>query len=147
MKTKTKLINKKTLKTLMFSLGMAVLMLQAMPVNAQFVINKGLLKNPYLDEEQSNRKNRGMLGGGSRGEFNISTQGFGSDDYGGFNIGTQLFGEVAPLGSGCLVLAFAGAAYAFKKRKNNNKNNQYEENQSNHHCCCTCAWYGSVQET
>ena len=113
--------NKKTLKTVMFLLGLAVLLFQAVPVNAQFVINKGLLTNPYLDEEQSDRKNRGMLRGGSRGEFNISTQGFGSDEYGGFNIGTQLFGQEAPLGSGCLVLAFAGAAYAFKKRKNNNK--------------------------
>ena len=58
------------------------------------------------------------------GSFNVGTQIFGSDTDGGLNIYTQQFGyeeEETPLGSGCIVLTLAGAAYAFKKRKNNDK--------------------------
>ena len=70
---------------------------------------------PWFESSLLGREN------GRGGGYNIITEQFGSDDYGGFNIGTQIFGQEAPLGGGCLVLAFAGAAYAFKKRKNNNK--------------------------
>jgi uncharacterized protein (TIGR02145 family) len=58
------------------------------------------------------------------GSFNIGTEIFGSDTDGGLNIYTQQFGyeeEETPLGSGCIVLTLAGAAYAIRKRKNNKK--------------------------
>ena len=58
------------------------------------------------------------------GGYNIGTEIFGSDTDGGFNIYTQQFGyeeEETPLGSGCIVLTLAGAAYAIRKRKNNKK--------------------------
>lgn len=75
------------------------------------------------DAEQQSRD--GMFrGGAGQGGYNIGTQIFGSDTDGGFNIYTQQFGyeePETPLGSGCIVLTLAGAAYAFRKRKNNNK--------------------------
>ena len=87
----------KTLKTIVFSLGLAAMTL---PSNAQ-VINRGLLQNPY--KEQSDQG--GMLRARSQG--------------GGYNMATEQFGQNAPLGSGLFIMAAAGAAYAFKKRKMN----------------------------
>jgi hypothetical protein len=110
-------INNK-LKAFVLSWGMVAAMALPLTVSAQGVFGD-LLDNYYLEMEQDDRG--ALQRGNSRSEINISTQGFGSDEYGGFNIGTQLFGQEAPLGGGCLVLAFAGVAYAFKKRKNNNK--------------------------
>ena len=40
---------------------------------------------------------------------------------GGYDLHNQTFGQEAPLGSGLLILAAAGAGYALKKRKKNNK--------------------------
>ena len=99
-------------KSLMFSLGLAALMLQAVPVNAQ-VINHGLLKNPY--KEQSDQG--GMLRARSQGGgYSIATEQFGNSTSGAYNIGTEQFGQNAPLGSGLFIMAAAGDAYAFRKR-------------------------------
>ena len=115
--------NYKKLKIIVVSLGLGVIMLTATSVQAQMI---DLLDEYYEElerEELEQRNNQSILNrsGSSSGGYNISQGQFGSDDYGGFNIGTQLFGQEAPLGGGCLVLAFAGVAYSFKKRKNNNK--------------------------
>ena len=113
--------DKKTLKALVLSLWLAVLLLQAVPVNAQFVINRGLLKNPYMDEEQISRKNRGMLRQDHQGGYNLYNGQFGSDDNGDYILFNQTFGQTVPLGSGLLILTAAGAGYALKKRKCNKK--------------------------
>ena len=102
----------------MFLLGLAGLLFQAVPLNAQLVMNRGLLQNPYLDEEQISRKNRGMLRQDHQGGYNLHNQQF-SDDEGGYNLYNQFF-EV-PLGSGLLILTAAGVGYALKKRKSNKK--------------------------
>lgn len=103
----------KTLKTIVFSLGLAAMTL---PSNAQ-VINRGLLQNPY--KEQSDQG--GMLRARSQGGgYNMATEQFGNSTSGAYNIGTEQFGQNAPLGSGLFIMAAAGAAYAFKKRKMNN---------------------------
>lgn len=75
------------------------------------------------ETKQENRESL-LRYGTNQGAFNIGTEIFGSDTDGGFNIYTQQFGyeeEETPLGSGCLVLTLAGAAYAIRKRKNNKK--------------------------
>lgn len=101
-------------KILALSTAMAAMLLLPQTSTAQYDETRYGLQ-PWFSTSLMGREN------GRGGDFNLITQQFGSDDYGGFNIGTQLFGQEAPLGGGCLVLAFAGAAYAFKKRKNNNK--------------------------
>ncbi len=101
-------------KSLMFSLGLAALMLQAAPVNAQ-VINHGLLKNPYKEQNGTGA----MLKHRSQGGYSVATEQFGSGTSGAYNIGTEQFGNDAPLGGGLFIMAAAGAAYAFKKRKMN----------------------------
>ena len=63
---------------------------------------------------------KGMLGSGPQSGYNISTEQFGNGTNGGYQIGTEQFGHDAPLGSGLIIMAAAGAAYAFKKRTKNN---------------------------
>jgi len=127
-------------KLIVFSLVLAAMLLLPMNSTAQYD-GSGLGIQPWFESGMLDRENESgfqydenqfgiqpwfessLLGreNGRGGGYNIITEQFGSDDYGGFNIGTQIFGLEAPLGGGCLVLTFAGAAYAFKKRKNNDK--------------------------
>ena len=50
------------------------------------------------------------------GAYDLNNQTFGSS---GYNLTNQTFGDDAPLGSGLLIMAMAGAGYAFIRRKNN----------------------------
>ena len=76
-----------------------------MPANAQ---NSDIF---FRNDELYNDRDGGL------GGYNISTQGFGTDENGGFNIATQQFGQDLPLGEGLLIMIGAGAVYAMKKRK------------------------------
>ena len=117
-------------------LCLAVMLLTATNLNAQLYDLRGLFGRGIAPEEIVEGEDeeyleyfmyygyRGGLFNPTYGGYNIGTQIFGSDTDGGLNIYTQQFGyeeEETPLGSGCLVLTLAGAAYAFKKRKNNDK--------------------------
>jgi len=93
--------NKRSLKAIALSLGLAALMAPA-TMNAQ--INRGLLQNPYKDESS---KKHGMLNSqGNRGE--------GQTIYA--DIENDMFGE-APLGSGIAILIGAGLGYVALKKK------------------------------
>ena len=113
-------MNKKTLKTIAFSLGMAALMLQAVPADAQ-VINRGLLQNPYKEQGNQNSLMR-RQGTRSGSGYSVATEQFGNGTDGLYNIGTEQFGNEGPLGSGLFIMAAAGAAYAFKKRNKTSEN-------------------------
>ena len=113
-------------KSIVLSLALAGGLLWPMAVNAQKYVlyDDGLFRRgpmgKYYDDYSLFR---GMMNANNGGYF-IYNQQFGSDVNGGFNIGTQQFGyeeEETPLGSGCIVLTLAGAAYAIRKRKNNKK--------------------------
>ena len=90
----------KTLKTIVFSLGLATMTLTANSLTAQqgggFINNQGF----------------GSTGGG-----NIGNQSFGVTN--NSNIGNQTFGNQPemPLGSGLLIMVAAGASYALLKKK------------------------------
>ena len=107
---------KKKLKVLVLSLGLVLGVMT--PVIAQTRFGGGMLGYGRNTEQQSRE---GLFYNGTKhGGYNIGTQIFGSDTDGGFNIYTQQFGdeeEETPLGSGCIVLTLAGAAYAIRKRK------------------------------
>lgn len=111
---------KKKLKVLVLSLGLVLGVMT--PVIAKTRFGGGMLGYGRNTEQQSRE---GLFYNGTiHGGYNIGTQIFGSDTDGGFNIYTQQFGdeeEETPLGSGCIVLTLAGAAYAIRKRKNNKK--------------------------
>jgi len=94
---KTKKMN---LKTLVLSLGLAALMAPA-TLNAQ--INRGLLNNPYKD---NNNKNHGMLN--QKGNSSVEI---------GINATIQGFEEPAPLGSGIAILIGASLGYVALKKK------------------------------
>ena len=91
---------KKTLKTVVFSLGLAALMAPA-TLDAQ--INRGLLQNPYKDHDNS-RRNESMMRAGDPNsiEGGITNDGFGSN---------------APIGSGIAILIGAGLGYVALKKK------------------------------
>ncbi len=97
------------LQALVFSLGLAALMLPSTTLSAQTgggLFGRGESVKSY-DQ-------------GSRGLTNVATtnnivnQGFG--DNGGTIVTNQSFGEV-PVSNGLFILAVAGAGYAIKKRR------------------------------
>ena len=94
--------NKRSLKAIALSLGLAALMAPA-TLNAQ--INRGLLNNPYKD---NSNKNHGMLNqkGNSSGGMEMD-----------LNVGIQPFQAPAPLGSGIAILIGAGLGYVALKKK------------------------------
>lgn len=108
------------LQALVFSLGLAAMMVPATTLNAQG--RPGGLFGTNAPTEGS----AGPLMGdrsGSNTSFNIGTGQFGGDGGqtgGNYGLGIGTFGQEppAPLGSGLFIMAAAGAAYAFKKRKN-----------------------------
>ena len=93
--------NKKTLKALVLSLGLAALMAPA-TMNAQ--INRGLLENPYKDNSHGMMNSRG-----NRGSISEGTEGFTNANF------TET--ESSPLGSGIAILMGLGLGYVALKKK------------------------------
>ena len=92
----------KTLKTIVFSLGLAAMMLPTTNLNAQ--INRGLLQNPYKSQDDSRKG--GMLRQGAPVGIDSNTgSGIQNDDFS------------APLGSGIAILLGAGLGYVALKKK------------------------------
>ena len=98
---------KKSLKAIALSLGLAALMAPA-TMNAQ--INRGLLENPYKQDDS--HKNHGVMNSrGDRGTMNIPS---GEEGISNFGIGED---ENAPLGSGIAIMLVAGLGYVALKKK------------------------------
>ena len=93
--------NKKTLKTIVFSLGLAAMTLTATNLNAQNRNGGGLF---CMGETADNMDN------GNRGVLNVS----GNVESG---ITNQGIGQEAPLGSGLVILLGAGLGYVALKKK------------------------------
>ena len=95
-------MNNKKLKTLVFSLGLAALMVPA-TLDAQ--INRGLLQNPYKsqDDHRQGAMGRGTLDIPGNSEEGITNSGIGESE--------------APLGSGLVILLGAGLGYVALKKK------------------------------
>ena len=92
--------NKKTMKTIVFSLGLAAMTLTATNLNAQNDGSRGLFG---MGANADNYENSG-----SRGVMNINDNtgnGIQNDDFG------------APLGSGIAILLGAGLGYVALKKK------------------------------
>ena len=105
----------KTLKALALILGLS--MLTATQMNAQNMgglFGRGDLFDFGWNFEDEEDTPRGMFNPSGNGIFN---QTYGSDED-GFGITNQTYGqdEDAPLGSGLLIMAVAGACYAGMKR-------------------------------
>ena len=95
------------------SLGLALVMLSATDVNAQYDGNRGIFgKGESVEASPS----RGLMDCGSMGS-GITNQTYGSNQD-GFGITNQTYGqnEEAPLGSGLLIMAAAAMGYAGMKR-------------------------------
>ncbi len=93
--------NKKTLKTIVFSLGLAAMTLMANNLNAQNRNGGGLFGMGQTPDNVDN---------GTRGALNVS----GNVEGGISNSG---IGETAPLGSGIVILLGAGLGYVALKKK------------------------------
>ena len=89
-----------SLKAIVLSLGLAALMAPA-TMNAQ--INRGLLENPYKQDNS-----HGMMN--SRGDRTVI------DDM-SITAENQTFGQDVPLGSGIAILIGAGLGYVALKKK------------------------------
>lgn len=100
--------NKKTMKTMVFSLVLAALTLTANHLNAQNDGSRGLfgMGKSSADYDYSGNRNGGGI---SNQTFELET--------GGPSTPT----EAVPLGSGLLILTAAGAGYAIIRRKRNSK--------------------------
>ena len=112
--------SKKTLKVFVLSAAMAALLSLPLTMNAQYDEDKfGLqpwLRSGLLGKGESTDvvSSDGLMGRGSSG-YSITNQTYGSDAD-GFGITNQTYGQDAPLGSGLLIMAVAGACYAGMKR-------------------------------
>jgi len=91
----------KSLKTLVFSLGLAVMMLAANNLNAQNDGSRGLF-GMGSNADNVDNNNRGTLNVSGNVESGITNQGI---------------GETAPLGSGLIILIGAGLGYVALKKK------------------------------
>ncbi|MBO6025524.1 MAG: hypothetical protein J6P83_11840 [Bacteroidales bacterium] len=91
--------NKKAMKTLVFSLGLAAMTLTATNLNAQNRPGGMFGSNQSKEASQG-----GLMKNGTRGDFtgDITNQGI---------------GQTAPLGSGLLILLGAGLGYVALKKK------------------------------
>lgn len=95
--------NKKKLKAIVLSLGLAALMAPA-TMDAQ--INRGLMQKPY--NQDNNQKNTGMMNPtGNRFNHVITSNSIANDD----------FNSTAPLGGGIAILIGAGLGYVALKKK------------------------------
>ncbi len=118
---------KLNLKAIVLSLGLAAMMLPA-NASAQETAERpgGLFGSRNIFEEIGGWFiDEGELrdGEGEEGGYALFNQQFGSNTNGGYDLHNQTFGQDsdAPLGSGLLILAAAGAGYALRKKKNNKK--------------------------
>ena len=121
----------KTLKAIVFSLGLAAGMMLPASASAQGVFGD-MLDNYYAEKEAQSSQGGGALLRGSVTRsvegYSISTGQFGGDggstggNY-GINIGTMGQDEETPLGSGLFIMAAAGAAYAFSRKRKKQENN------------------------
>ena len=95
----------KTLKAIVFSLGLAAGMMLPANASAQGVFGD-MLDNYYAEKEQTSQSGGALLSGNG-------------DRSGGMEIGvnTQDFGQPAPLGSGIAILIGAGLGYVALKKK------------------------------
>ena len=91
--------NKKTLKTIVFSLGLAVMTLSANNLNAQ---NGDGLFSRGMTADNAEYNSRGMMNLESNTESGITNADF---------------GEEAPLGSGIAIMLAAGLGYVALKKK------------------------------
>ncbi len=108
---------KRKKKTLLLSLAMAALMLLPLTINAQYKEHQFGLQE-WGQTSLLGRQDGGNRSGGSSENYDLHNQQFGS----GYDLYNQTFGQQsAPVGSGLLILAAAGAGYALRKRKNNSK--------------------------
>ena len=98
--------NNKKPKALVLSLGLAALMAPA-TMNAQ--INRGLLQNPY--KQDNSQKNTGLMNpmGNRSSQIDIPSNGITNQ-----GIGQS---DDAPLGSGLVILLGAGIGYVALKKK------------------------------
>ena len=102
---------KKTWKVFGLSLGLALVMLST-NANAQYEGNRGIFgKGENVDASPS----RGLMDHRGSSGYSITNQTYGADAD-GFGITNQTYGQDAPLGSGLLIMAVAGACYAGMKR-------------------------------
>lgn len=99
---------KKTWKVFGLSLGLALVLLST-NANAQYEGNRGIFGRGESADASSSRGMMNVTGGG------ITNQTYGSNAD-GFGITNQTYGQDAPLGSGLLIMAAAGACYAGMKR-------------------------------
>jgi hypothetical protein len=101
------MINKKTMKSIVFSFVLAAMTLTANNLSAQ------------------DKENRGMMGRGTsvenpqNGSKSLFQQNVNRDDPTSINgsINNESFGETAPLGSGIAILIGAGLGYVALKKK------------------------------
>ena len=96
--------NNKTLKTIVFSLGLAVMTLSANNLNAQSR-HGGLFGNHQPANSELMEDHGGLMG--DRGTSGINVVGISNAD----------FGEEAPLGSGIAIMLAAGLGYVALKKK------------------------------
>lgn len=102
---------KKTWKVFGLSLGLALVLLST-NANAQYEGNRGMFgKGESVDASPS----RGLMDHRGSSGYSITNQTYGSNAD-GFGITNQTYGQDAPLGSGLLIMAVAGACYAGMKR-------------------------------
>lgn len=107
--------SKRNKKVLLLTLALSAGLLLPLDMNAQ---KGGMFARGNKTESTDNFS---MMNRGSTGGYDLHNQQFGSNTIGGYDLHNQTFGQEAPLGSGLLILAAAGAGYALKKRKKNNK--------------------------
>ena len=98
--------NKKTMKTIVFSLGLAAMTLTANHLNAQ---DRGLFGRGSSSADNGYSRSESLM---SKGGPVINDEG-GISNYG--------IGEEVPVGSGLLILSLAGAGYAALRRKRSRK--------------------------
>ncbi|MBO6023965.1 MAG: hypothetical protein J6P83_03830 [Bacteroidales bacterium] len=95
--------NKKTMKTIVFSLGLAAMTLTATNLNAQNRPGGMFGSNQSKEASQG-----GLMKNSTRGVVTINDDGY---------INNQGIGQEAPLGSGLLILLGAGLGYVALKKK------------------------------
>ena len=101
------MINKKTMKSIVFSFVLAAMTLTANNLNAQDEENRGMMgRGASVENSQNGSKSLFHKNGDSRGTTDIS------------GLSNQSFGEnPAPLGSGIAILIGAGLGYVALKKK------------------------------
>ena len=95
--------NKKTMKTIVFSIGLAMLLLTATNLHAQYDGSRGLFGMGKSSADNDYSYNRDRLG---PGESSVTV-----------DITNEDFEPAAPIGSGIAILIGAGLGYVALKKK------------------------------